>query len=471
MLSKVKTKGNKESLSALDVMRVSFPDKLKLLNQKFYFDSVEEEGKKVYTLQIMKTNIQNIDCEVLVLHDETTYIKLSELEERYQKMYVASIVHDIRTPLNGIISLIEIASELIVDDSVREYLKLAKHTSKQLEFLTYDITDYSQLEAGKIKFNSVKESIFELAEYCVHILGFNFEKKKLNITKDYKDSLPKFVCIDKNRYIQIMLNFLGNALKFTTIGGIHIIVDYDKETNMVITSVKDSGIGIKNEDMCKLFTMFGKIDNNSSGLNPQGVGFGLAICKRLAEAMGGYVNATSEYGKGSTFTFAIKAKLEEENTKTKEESKRMEIPTFSNSTLIDQKSCNCSQILHVDDNSCNRFILKNYAKKLDLIIDEAENGQDAIDLIQKKSLNDCCKKYKIIIMDIQMPILDGISATIKLRELEREKKIEHSPIVALTASTLKSEEENYYFQEVGFSHYASKPISYEDYVGIIRKYI
>ncbi len=275
-------------------------------NNKYAYKLGEDES--VYTIKMLKTKFQGKSCKAIILQDLSAYDKLARLDEKYQKLYVASIVHDIRTPLNGIMGMLDMLRDSPKIEDGKIYLSVATDACKLLLFLTYDITDYSQLEANKFRPSSAKVELRSTVEEAVQLFEFNFSKKRIMHFMEISSWVPKYVCIDRNRYMQILLNLLANALKFTFQGEIKISVDYDSHNDILITAVRDTGIGIKEEDFCNLFKMFGKVDNGE-GQNPQGVGLGLAICKRLSESMGGYITVTSKYGFGSTFTFGIKASV------------------------------------------------------------------------------------------------------------------------------------------------------------------
>lgn len=268
-----------------------------------------------YNIRGLKAQYHGTNCRALVLLDQSAYERLNLLDEKYQKLYVASIVHDIRTPLNGITGMLDMLETYDKGEEETLYLSVAKRTCKLLLYLTYDITDYSQLEANKFKANNEKIKIRDLLEETMQLLSFSFEQKKLEHISEVSDLVPVYLFVDKNRYHQIILNLLGNALKFTFQGQIRVAVDYDRVNDILLTSVRDTGIGIKEEEIPHLFKLFGKLES-SQAVNPQGVGFGLAICKKLAESLGGHISVSSRYGMGSTFTFGIKGNISLINTTT-----------------------------------------------------------------------------------------------------------------------------------------------------------
>lgn len=277
---------------------------LKYSDNKFIYTFGGE--KFSFLLKLTETIFQSTKCRVIILQDVTKYEKLEKYNETYKKMYVASIAHDIRTPLNGIIGMLDMMDDSGKTEEEKLYISVAKNTSKLLLFLTYDITDYSQMKADKFRANNSKTSIKETLNEVLQLFSFSFQRKNLKYSFTTDASVPDVVMIDKNRYIQILLNLIGNALKFTPSGSIKIEVSYDESIDMLATKVQDTGIGIRESDIPRLFKIFGKLEA-ASPLNPNGVGFGLAMCKKLAESLGGYIAVNSIPDLGTIFTFGIKA--------------------------------------------------------------------------------------------------------------------------------------------------------------------
>jgi len=273
-------------------------------NRKYIF--TKDGNESTYTVKSLKVNFRSMDCRVLILIDQSSFERLIKMDEKYQKLYLASIVHDIRTPLHGILGMLELMSGRTQEEA--QYLSVAKKTCKLMMFLTYDITDYSMLETKKFRVANENTNIKDTVGEVHQLLAFSLEKKRLEYVFRCSEEVPVTIYIDKNRYMQILLNVLSNAIKYTFGGSIKVSVDYESLRDMLVTSVKDTGIGIKQEDIPKLFKLFGKLESNVEH-NTQGVGLGLAVSKRLAEAMGGYITVVSQEGLGSTFTFGIKANM------------------------------------------------------------------------------------------------------------------------------------------------------------------
>eukprot|EP01022_Parablepharisma_sp_SALTPOND_P007971 TRINITY_DN135000_c0_g1_i1.p1 TRINITY_DN135000_c0_g1~~TRINITY_DN135000_c0_g1_i1.p1 ORF type:complete len:668 (-),score=90.14 TRINITY_DN135000_c0_g1_i1:95-2098(-) len=481
-----------------DVVNEWSEGEIKENNEKFTYKNSQEES--TYTIKGLKTIFRSKKCKALVMQDQTAYERLAKLEEKYQKIYVASVVHDIRTPLNGIVGMLDMLDIGPLDKDQKIYLSVAKKTCTLLLYLTYDITDYSQLEAKRFKANNSKVNIREVLDEIYQLLSFSFERKKLGHFFICEESVPQYVKIDRNRYIQILLNLLGNALKFTFEGFVKVIVLYDPSNDHLITTVQDTGIGIKEEDVPKLFKLFGKLESSSSH-NVQGVGLGLSICKRLSESLGGFITVDSKEGVGSTFTFAIKANLEDLEEKEEEpivlrraSSISLEMDTSQRIRVdeipkkiqehelytqwvragptqpTDRENCTCSKILIVDDNEYNLFVLQSYLKAIEVSADEALNGQEAIDKILKQSSKACCKGYKVAVLDINMPVLDGIETAKILKHKMKNKEIPPLFLIALSAQPLKAEEQEFFFDEAGFSDYITKPTKKADFLELVKGY-
>jgi len=466
--------------------------------------------KLICSIKGLRLSLQSQESEVFLLEDQTAFEDLIKLENKYQKLYVASIVHDIRSPLNGIIGMIEKIDTLTNDPKIRNCIDITRKACQLLLFLTYDITDFSQLEANKFKENPKRVQIREILHEVAELLSFSFETKGLTCNIIANEAVPIHILIDRHRYMQILLNLATNALKFTFQGSITIEVFYDRFSNQLITSVVDTGIGIKPEDIPNLFELFGKLES-SSELNPQGVGFGLAMCKKLCERLGGSIGVQSIPNKGSTFTFSVNAssacrRVAGLSTKSIEErvssstglSLKIEEHTFRlnkfglatkrestispNKTLLEredllacsatlvQDKCECNKILIVDDDPCNLFVIQSYIQQVGLLADEALNGKDAIDLIMKKSQDRCCSSYKMLFMDLNMPIMSGIEATKILREKIMQKEISEMIIVALSARALDLDEDVYFCKTNEFDFYLTKPVSKKDLIRLLTQY-
>jgi len=288
------------------------PVKFHLADNKQFVYEENKNSKKYFRVRQIDLIFKGFDSTAIILQDETVFEELKRLDEKYQRLYLASVVHDIRTPIHGILGMLEMIEHNAPGNDIQKYVSVARNSAKLLIFFTYDITDYSQIEAKTISVNNDYFSPTDVISECMQILEFNFTGKGVQLNKFVEDRVPYEVFSDKIRFMQIMLNLLGNALKFTFKGEVNIYVQYNEVMDMLIVKVADTGVGIKHEDMPKLFRLFSKIRENAE-VNPTGVGLGLAVCKKLTELLGGDIRADSEYGKGSIFTFTIKCNLYDSN--------------------------------------------------------------------------------------------------------------------------------------------------------------
>ena len=360
--------------------------------EKLKYTYEDSANKKYYlSLKHSQVTFKGEKATIIILQDQTLFEQLKELEEKYQRLYFASVVHDIRTPLNGILGMLDLIEQSSIEnDVVKKYTCVARNSAKQLLFLTYDVTDYSQIEANNITINKALFSPMEVVEECTQMLEFNFQRRNVALEKNISDSVPFQVVSDRNRYTQILLNLLGNALKFTTQGSVKITLSYLPSEDLLVTNVKDTGIGIRDDDMPKLFKIFGRVkEGMNSVLNPNGVGLGLAICKRLTECMGGSIKVESSFGWGSSFVFTIKANLdycssiafdipEEKITEVERTIGSHSLYPFKTPKRILKRSTSIAhregvtddaRLLIVDDNDQNLFVLQSYSGLLGLKCD------------------------------------------------------------------------------------------------------
>jgi len=479
--------------------------------------SREHRPEKYFSFTWTNIDFADSPCIACIIHDETAMISLSKSneQENYSKRIVASITHDLRTPLNGIMGIIDALEEFVFSEGKR-FLGLAKNTGTLMLYLINDVLDMAQIEAKKLKLTKSKQNPKQIIEETIQLMKFNFMQKRVELAYWFSANIPKEIYTDMTRYRQILLNLLGNALKFTLKGQVSVSVFYDQKFELLITKVRDTGAGIPETDLPNLFKMFGKISNTEK-INPNGVGLGLHICKQLSQQLGGDIFVESEVGEGSVFTFYIMCDLFdksytngnynehlEKESLTKEYIKKvvdkvtieeqkgesLQIATKqielndiavkctsvsmiksgrSHLSLLHMCSgeiCDCPKILIVDDNQMNLFVLSNYLKDTRLKPLIAYNGKEAINLVIEKSQGTCCTKFKMIYMDINMPIMNGIEATVKLREMMAKKEINEMPIIALSAGSASDLADN---QEI-FNEIIEKPISKEKFFNCLNKY-
>ncbi|MGZ4054345.1 MAG: ATP-binding protein [Bacteroidia bacterium] len=377
--------------------------------------------------------------------------KKAEESDKAKSEFLANMSHEIRTPMNAIIGYVDLMLRGNVSAEHRVYLETLKDSGKLLLTLISDILDLSKIEAGQLVVDTVPCSITELLdtiEYSINDIVLK-SGNKIQIRKNYDDSIAEKVFIDPARLQQIFFNLLSNAVKFTNQG----IIEFGfrlKNNATLEFYVKDSGIGINEKDHAKIFEMFGQADASSTREHG-GSGLGLTISKKLVELMEGKMWVESLKGKGSTFYFTLPYKPVTAEIKSKN--------ILSEKPEQVVKDC----LLLVEDNMINQRLTKLILEKAGYQVITASNGQEAVDIYQPST------DIKLIIMDIQMPVLDGLSATQIIRFHEADNKLSRTPIIALTAHAMKGDKEK--CLEAGCDDYLSKPIMIDVLIKTIKKYI
>jgi len=360
--------------------------------------------------------------------------------------------HEIRTPLNGIYGMIDLTLNTKLTKDQRENLIIAKECSNTLMEVINNILDLSKIEAGKMKLNYTEFNIKDLMEMLIKTNIIHARDKGIYLVFNTinPDLNGKFIG-DYGRIQQILNNLISNAIKFTNKGSVFLKVECLSESKgmyLLKFIVEDTGIGISSQDMDKLFISFSQVDDTYTR-KYGGTGLGLVISKKLAELMGGEIYVESIKGKGSIFSLIIKIKKYSNLEGSKE----------IDGNNANSKACISRNILIVEDNISNQEVLNRMCSKMNYKVKIAGDGRKALEI-----LNTEC--FDAILMDIQMPIMDGVETTRIIRENEKKTK-EHIPIIALTAYALKGDREK--FLNFGMDDYLSKPIAMEILYKCIEK--
>lgn len=388
--------------------------------------------------------------EELIQKKEQLEKNVKQLEKAKQKVeegsrakseFLSTMSHEIRTPMNAIIGM----TNLLVKDNPREdqleQLEILDFSAKTLLSLINDVLDFSKIESGKIEFESVPFKLENLLNGVLESFRFTAEKKDVMLYLDLDDEIPDVIAGDPNRLTQILNNLVSNAVKFTEDGSVGIVVK-EKERNddhlHLQFTVTDTGIGISKEKQKEIFESFTQERTETSRVFG-GTGLGLTISKKLVELQGGTIDVESEKGKGSTFYVEIPFSVGEENSS--------EVTSFSQfSTLETLKG---STVLLVEDNNINQKVMTRFLDKWEIEVIVAEDGKQAVEKIKEEFVN-------LVLMDLQMPEMDGYEASRKIRALADNQKSE-VPIVALTAAALKGVKEKVFAS--GMNDYLTKPFN------------
>jgi PAS domain S-box-containing protein len=367
---------------------------------------------------------------------------------RAKDMFISVMSHEIRTPLNAVIGM----SHLLLDDNSaelqKENLKILKFSAENLMTLINNVLDFTKIETGNIELERTAVDLNEMVQSIAHSLQFNADEKKIYIKYSVDESIPELITGDRMRLCQILLNLVGNAVKFTEVGGITIDLQVIEQTDKDIKirfAVTDTGIGIANDKINTIFESFKQAGSDISR-KYGGTGLGLAITKKLIELHNAAIHVESIQGKGSTFWFTIK--FDKWHKGASNNNNKVETGLQLN-------------VLVVDDNQINRLLINKVLGKWGANIEFAENGAEAVDKVEKNHNLD------VVLMDIHMPVMGGLEATRIIRS-KQEDYYKQLPIIALTASMLNSEINE--MEGAGMNDYVLKPFDPKGLYDKLSKY-
>ncbi|MBN8671172.1 MAG: tetratricopeptide repeat protein [Chitinophagales bacterium] len=421
-------------------------DKMGDIPKAFYHLKTYEQMKEEIFKQTTFNKIRNLQTrqQVELAQKEK---EVAEQTAQLKQQFMANMSHEIRTPMNAIVGMTSLLMSKNPLPEQMKYLKAIQQSADNLLVIINDILDLSKIEAGKIVIEQTDFSLREVTNSVRDMLMFKAEEKGLQFMVNVEEGIPVRVIGDPTRINQVLINLAGNALKFTEKGYIEVRVTIQKKAEKkywLKFEVIDTGIGISPDYVNKIFESFTQAGTDVAR-RFGGTGLGLTISKQLVELMGGEIGVTSELGKGTTF-FAIIPLTESDVQIVEQKSSAVDEQTM--------KKLNDVKLLLVEDNEFNRMVAEDTLKELlpDITIDIAINGQEAVDRVQEEH-------YDIVLMDIQMPVMDGVTATRTIRTT-LSAPAKDVKIIAMTANVLQEDVAQYF--NTGMNAYVSKPFQVDE---------
>ena len=389
-------------------------------------------------------------------------LKVAESASKAKSTFLSNMSHDIRTPMNAIIGFATLALDDIRDGKkVEDYLSKILSSSKHLLGLINDILDMSRIESGKVVLEEQETDLVTTLQELQSIMEGQAKERKLKLHVDYSNLRDRYVFCDKTRLNQVMFNLLANAVKFTSEGGSiwltmsQLEPTYEVEDRAIYEiRVKDTGIGIDKEFIKHIFEPFER-ERTSTVSKIQGTGLGMAITKNIVDMMGGTIEVESQKGVGTEFIIRLELRLQAEARVANEEGAKQHGHAEGVAEFAGKR------LLLAEDNELNREIACMLLSKYGFVIDTAENGQEAVDLVAASAPD----YYDLVLMDIQMPVMDGHEATRRIRNL-KDKELAKVPVVAMTANAF--DEDRKAAKECGMNGFISKPINMQEVVQALR---
>jgi PAS domain S-box-containing protein len=400
--------------------------------------------------------VEGIARDITDLKNYANDLQIAKTEAEHslavKERFLANMSHEIRTPMNGIIGMIDVLNDTPLEKEQKDYVEIIKKSSQTLLAILNDILDLSKIEAGKMDLHLVDVELEEILKTLKALFNQKAFEKGNTITYKIGEGVPQYFLADQTRILQILSNLTSNAIKFTDNGEIKIEIELLKKTKkkaQLKFKVIDQGIGITEEDQNKLFNAFQQLDNSTSK-SFGGTGLGLVISRELSQRMKGEMGVESEIDKGSTFWFTCQLEIGKKTEKSETNKEDIKLSNYFKNRH--------PKILLVDDNAINRTVAKKILTRAGCGITEADSGHQAIETFTADTT------FELILMDIQMPVLDGIETTKILKTTFGESL---PKVVAMTAYSMQDDKEK--FLNSGFDGYISKPIRAETLIKSVDK--
>ncbi|WP_051261540.1 response regulator [Desulfovibrio inopinatus] len=417
------------------------------------------ETKKIVAMRVGKSEWESQEVSLVSLRDITDRkameTELSKTQEKARSAdeaknsFLANISHEIRTPMNGILGMTELLLSTNLTKKQKEYLEMVRLSASSLLEIFNDIIDYSNIEAGRLQLAHISFNLHALLRSSISIFATLARKKGIATEYIISPDVPVYVTGDPGRLRQVIVNLIGNAIKFTDTGSVRLTAAVSPVANRgqdaapvkIVFSVEDTGIGISKDNAKIIFDSFTQADGSFTR-KFHGTGLGLSICKYLVEMMSGTITVDSEVGQGSTFSFSVMLKPAQRVT--------MEMAGMPQNE--DLPSLPPLNILLAEDNKVNQIFASELLTSKGHSVLAVPNGADAIKALEEHTID-------LVLMDVQMPEMDGLEATRRIRGSTSKNFDPKIPIIAMTAHALKGDRET--FLSVGMNEYMSKPISWE----------
>lgn len=414
-------------------------------------DKVDEKTKEL--LQINETLEKEVENRTESLKEA---LLKAQNSDKVKSTFLANMSHEIRTPLNSIIGFSELlANNSDIDDSAKKYSSIIEESAKSLLSIINDILDISKIESGNFDINIKETNINEVCKNVYELFSNKADEKNINFNFKINKDIPNCVLSDGIRIRQVLSNLINNAIKFTKLDGEIdfevLLIENKDELIKLRFLVKDNGIGIPSNKLLNIFEPFIQVDNESNR-QYEGTGLGLSISSHIVKLLGSKIEVSSKIDLGSSFWFDLEVSVCDSGVSILEEKKEEIVP---NDTFY-------GKILVAEDNVLNQQLIKYILENLNLNYKIVSNGQEAINEYKNDS-------YNLILMDINMPIVDGVSAFNQIREYEKNNDLIFIPIVALTANVIKGDREK--FLDLGMDNYLTKPINMNKLKQILNTYL